>query len=328
MGFITKYGSAWGALPMTAGSVYWLSPGATYTVEGRTYSASDGNDGLSPERALRTLAQAQTLAVASAGDVIALLPGTHTVSTTSVAASKAGITYMGLPYFPDARVGYGCGIVPEAILTTDIATDEIMNITAADLRLINLQIRPITAGTAINFTTAAARLLVRDCYIDMITPVGHANTRGIAATGATIAPAGVRIQNCTFVEDNAGTSQGVCLELAASINFMLERCTFYKERAASSAAWAIAVQMQDNCTGIIRDCDMMCVGGAAGDAITKGFNGVTHTLAAAVLCARNFKGVNVTLLFDDWAGADLDIVNNYTATVAGGTGSTLITATT
>ncbi len=326
MAILTQYGTIFGHLPHTLGRLFFVAPSASYTVNGRTYTASDANSGLRPEKALLTLSQAVTLATANVGDVIGLLPGTHTV-TASVALSKAGLTIMGLPYFPDPRVDRGAGTVPQVILTTS-ATDEIANITAADIALINLRIRPITAATAIDFTTAADRLLVRDCVVDMKTPAGHASTRGIAATGATQAPDSVKIQNCTFIEDNAGTSQGVAVEFAAATNLVMERCTIFKEYAASSAAWAIAVQFQDNCTGIVRDNDVMAAGGAAGDAITKGFNGVTHTLAAALLCARNYKGVNVTLLFDDWAGADVDLANNYTATVAGGTGGTLITATT
>jgi hypothetical protein len=96
MGFITKYGSAWGDIPKTNGSVFFVSPSDTYTVEGRSYSASNDNDGLSPERAKRTMAGALTYCTANAGDVIVLLPGTHTGSAT-VAVNVAGVTITGLP---------------------------------------------------------------------------------------------------------------------------------------------------------------------------------------------------------------------------------------
>ncbi len=65
MGYVTKYGSFWGFVPQTSGNVHWVAPAATYTLEGRAYSASDGNDGLSPERALLTLNQAITNATAN-----------------------------------------------------------------------------------------------------------------------------------------------------------------------------------------------------------------------------------------------------------------------
>jgi hypothetical protein len=37
MAFLTKYGTAWGALPMTGGSIIWVAPAASYQVDGRTY---------------------------------------------------------------------------------------------------------------------------------------------------------------------------------------------------------------------------------------------------------------------------------------------------
>jgi hypothetical protein len=60
---------------------------------------SDGNDGLSPERPLATIAQAIANCTANVGDVIVLLPGTHNATTlagstaaAALAFSKAGIT--------------------------------------------------------------------------------------------------------------------------------------------------------------------------------------------------------------------------------------------
>ena len=55
MGYITKYGTIWGNIPNTGGRVFWVSPADTYTVDGKTYRASDNADGLSPERAKRTI---------------------------------------------------------------------------------------------------------------------------------------------------------------------------------------------------------------------------------------------------------------------------------
>jgi hypothetical protein len=326
MALVTKYGSIYGALPMTAGQVIWVAPSASYTVNGQTYTASDVNRGDRPERAKLTLDAAYALCQANGGDVIALLPGLHTLAA-SLAASTAGVTVVGVPYFPDQAVNGLASSYPPATITTS-AADEAINVTAADHTFVNVRFLPVTQQKAVDFTTAAHRLTFRHCYIDLTTATAHANTRGIHATGATQAPNRVSFQGCVIEESNAGTSNGAAIELGAALNFLVERCLIRKLLRTSSAAWAVAVQMQDNCTGTIRDNDVQAIGGAAGDAITKGFAGVTHTAAAAVLCARNVKSVNVTALFDDWAAADLDLANNYTATVAGGTGGTLITTTT
>ena len=44
MSFINKYGSYWGFIPQTSGQIFWVAPSASYTIEGRTYSASNDND--------------------------------------------------------------------------------------------------------------------------------------------------------------------------------------------------------------------------------------------------------------------------------------------
>ena len=76
MAYVTKYGTLFGKLPNQTGRVHFVAPSSSYTVDGRSYSASDDNDGLSPERALATITQAHTNITASAGETIFLLEGT------------------------------------------------------------------------------------------------------------------------------------------------------------------------------------------------------------------------------------------------------------
>ena len=108
--FVTKYGTYFGLPPAALGRIHFVSPGDSYTVDGRSYSASDDNDGLSPERAVRTIAQAYTNITASAGEVIFLLPGTHSPAAT-VRLQKAGITIAGArsPFSSDAGVSRALG---------------------------------------------------------------------------------------------------------------------------------------------------------------------------------------------------------------------------
>src|SRR3972149_10184143 len=97
MGYLTRYGSYWGMIPQTQGRLFWVAPTDTYPAEGRSYTSSDGNDGLSPERAFRTIDYAVGRTTASVGDVIVLMVGAHSVSAT-VAVDVAGITITGIPW--------------------------------------------------------------------------------------------------------------------------------------------------------------------------------------------------------------------------------------
>lgn len=325
MAFLTKYGTQFGQLPITVGNVFFVAPSATYTVAGRAYSASDDNDGLSPERAVLTIARAVALATASVGDVIALLPGTHT-TTSAVALSKAGLTFVGLPYFPQATVGGGFyGWQPPVTITSDSTTA--LALTAADNAFYNIRFLPVTQQMAVSMTTAAHRTRFVHCMIDNTGVTGHANTRGIIVTTANL-PRGVQILGCVLKDASVTTSCGAALNLAASVDFLVKNCIIYKDgQIASGTAWTTAIIVESGCTGTFADTDVIISEVSVG--ITKVVTGASLAGAGVVHAIRNTMTVNTSgLLFDDFAAADLDLCNNYIATVAGGTGGTLITATT
>lgn len=326
MGILTQYGTQWGTLPMTAGKIHWVAPSTSYTVDGRAYIGSDGNDGLSPERALVSLGQAVTNATADAGDIVVLLPGTHT-QTASVACSKSGLTFLGLPYLSQHIGDHGVRSLRPAATVTTSAADETINVTAADCTFINLRFLPVTQQKALDYTTAAARLRFIYCMVDLTVNVAHLNTRGIFATSTAQVPPDVMVRGCVFKESNAGTSNGPALELGAAVNFIVSNCFIVKDFLASSVAWASAIVVNSGTTGAFVDNTFTAYGGAAGDALTVGVLGAALTNAAVVLFERNVTGVNVTKMASTFAAADCDLVLNYIATVAGGTGGTLITAT-
>src|SRR3990167_8720227 len=168
MGYLTKYGSLWGAVPQTCGRVFWVSPTDTFTIEGTAWPASDENDGLSPERPLRRVNRAWALVTANAGDIIMLLPGTHVAqnmagTATSIAANVAGVTMMGLP-------SMGGNMLRQRASLNIAAADETVNVTAADIEIANISFVGVAAQTAIatlNFSAAANRLYIHDCTVDV-----------------------------------------------------------------------------------------------------------------------------------------------------------------
>lgn len=168
MGFLTKFGQAYGQVPYRLGNTYYVAPAASYTLAGdaggRTHEASDDHDGLSPTRALRTVARALTLATANAGDTIFLLPGTHTVTAT-VALSKAGISIVG------ERPAFGSvskWIRPATTLTIRGTADELLNITAA-MELAYMTLQGTAGYSLVSFQTTGAipGIHIHDVIVDM-----------------------------------------------------------------------------------------------------------------------------------------------------------------
>ena len=308
MPLITKWGGMWDSLPFNSGRKFFVSPGATYTIEGETYSASNNNDGLSPERALRTIAGAQTKVTASADDMVILLPGAHTVSTASIAASKARVTYWGMPG------GSNNWVRPRTSVTTDITADQIFNVTAADIEFANIRFIPITASSAIDFTLAAARLYVHDCSIDMATPAADTATQGIAATASTIAPANVLIEHNYFEITGA---QGAALVMGDCQDFVVSRNLF----ATKGGTLAVLTsQFGVLGWGVYVDNTSVCLKNAT---ITKGITGTDLTSTLSVGILRNFFGGTHTTPIDDWGTTDAFIAENYLASTGAAGGGVL-----
>ena len=309
MALITQYGSLYGAIPQTGGRVFWVAPAASYTVNGRAYTASNDNSGLRPELALLTLARAVALATADVGDVIVLLPGTHSWAA-SVALSKAGLTIWGLPG------GSGNFVRPRASITTS-ATDEIINVTAADCEIANLRIIPVTAQRGIDFTTAASRLHVHHCSIDLVAPAANTSTIGIGSTTATQAPVHMYFHDIYVDCDSA---QGPWLALGDAQEYVEENCHV----SVTAGTWAAACT-QDGVLGWGRHVRNIYTA-QNGGVMTIGHRGTDLTSASAVHFYWNFYGDDVTVPIDNFGAGDAVIAENYKASIGAASGGALITA--
>lgn len=259
MGYVTKYGTLWGLTPQLIGQVLFVASADSYTIEGRTYSASNDNDGLSPERALRTVNRAIALATASVGDQIVLLPGAHSVSAT-IAVSKAGLTITGIPgRTPQAGARMpASGKRQRTSLTSTETAGFIFTVTAADVEIAYLHLSPITAGAAITGGTAlgvlpATRLYVHDCTFDLGATTQTA-TFGLTfplLTGTAVHTADVVISHCFF---QAGANVGPFVRAAGTCDGLtIQNSTF---ELIGAAAIDDGIEMtQINLGTHIRDCD-------------------------------------------------------------------------
>lgn len=310
MAFITKYGTIWGQVPSGAGRIYWVAPSASYTVEGRAYSASDNNDGLSPERALLTLDYAIGLCTANVGDTIVLLPGAHSWSA-SVAVDVAGITITGLPG------GKAHPYYKQTSVTTS-ASDEVMNITAANVTIAELMVIPVTQTTGIDYTAAADRLYIHDCVFDLYTPAVHTSTKGIAPTAATISADFAVVEHCVFIADGA---QGFALDVGDSNQYLVKENTFIV--TTGTLATACEASGVTNQSGAWVGNKFLTMGTAA---IGIGVNGGSLANTNAVSAVGNFFTFAITKAFDTWGAGTLYIAENYGMNSGGGSGGALVTA--
>ena len=315
MSFLTKYGTLWGAIPVTSGRIFWVAPAASYTVDGRTYVGSDGNDGLTPERALITVNQAVTNATADVGDVIVLLPGSHSWAATQT-ISKAGLKVLGLPGGVVDSHEHGTRTTRYAsAVTTTLAAGAVFTVAAARTEIAYVHIVPITGGAGVALS-AAADVNIHDITWNMTTAAAT-DTFGITVTGACPRP---RISNqYVYVEDN----QGPFLRCASATGGMdggvLQRSMIV---LAGTTAWDDVVEFTtgvDNFT--IRDCDFVHSSGAI---MTDIVDVTGNTNDHAVLVMRCMHAVAGDLS-EATATSDIQLCNNYIATIQGGTGGTLST---
>ena len=238
--FLTRYGSFWGFVPVTSGRIFWVAPAASYTVEGRSYSASNGNDGLTPERAVLTVTYAVSLTTANVGDVIVMLPGSHSISATTT-IDVAGITITGLPRntpLHGSRMNAGPARAYTRIVSTETA-GIVFTITAADVEIAHIHFDDIINGQTISVSNAADRCYIHDCTF-LIDTADATNTMGVTfplGTGTTTANDDSVIRNCYFtVVSNAGPAiraAGTVLDLN------IENCTF---ELRGDTAWDDAIE--------------------------------------------------------------------------------------
>lgn len=253
-----------------------------------------------------TIDEAYSKLVSGRGDAIVMWPGSH-VPAASIAASKDNVSVYG------AEAWMGLKVRKPASIITAPAGDEAFNITGANMKFIGLSCVPVTAKSFADFTGAADGLTVKDCYFDLATPAVNIATEGFTGSAA--------IDNLLF-EGNVAWSdgaQGPVLELTgANLNGMLRNNHYHVD----AGTWASAVNLID-IDGIVAENELATCGGTA---MTACFTGSGTTVIAGAVFRDCRKGVLVTLLVDGFGTTShAEIVNNYTATIGGGTGSTLVT---
>jgi len=255
------------------------------------------------------VASALTECVDGRGDAIVLWPGTHTVSTASLAMSKSDVKIFG----PEAWAGtYRPGMRSRAILTTDVTGDEIMNVTAQHCGVMGVTIRPITQSDAIDLSIAADYFTLQDCYVDLFTPAVHTSTIGITLAAAE----GIVIDGCVFHSDGA---QGNAIVATGAIDSYIQNCRIFN----TAGTWASAVLCGAATTGLFIVKNKIL---SYGTALTAGVNGTGATIASGVQCIENQFGSLVTVPVDNFDAGECELSENYQLGVGATDGGALIVA--
>jgi len=315
MSFITKYGSFWGFLPMTSGRIFWVAAAASYTVEGQSYVASDNNDGLSPERALLTLDAAVNKCTANVGDVIVLLPGSHSYSA-SVAADVAGITITGIPrgavHTKSRMPVSGTKCVSSVTIST---ADEIINVTAADVEICHVHFIPAATSQAVDFTSAADRLHLHDCTFAMTT---SEDTATIAIECLSAAEHVSIDHNFFYVEGNQGPA---FRSAGGPANSVFENNTVILEGAT---AWDDVIEITTGAVGlVIRDNDFFS---STETAVMTDVVDITGNTADGEIHLYGNRFPVGSDAVQSSATPDFTLNLNYLGTSSGGSGGGLVTA--
>jgi len=317
MTMLTKYGGLQGYPIVQTGRVFYVAPAASYVINGDSFDASNDNDGLSPERAIRDLNRFNTLATASAGDVAVLLEGTHTVTAVQ-RLTKAGLTVYGVrnPYGPDDVRA----VRPKSILTSTGTSTALLSIEANDVAVNFLTLRPTSGFSAVQFRNASPRgTIFHACYFDLETASPVVGTYGIDlgyradssdAGGASIAKhsgtitlATIYVSACAFVAQGA---QGRALDIATA-HATIKDCWFHNTAGAWATPLAFATASDH---GVIENC-VWTTSGTMGVCI----DGTTADVADGVhIINCRFPRVGVItsgLVIDNFGANEAQIVESY-----------------
>ena len=319
MGYITRYGSFWGMLPQTQGRIFWVAPAASYTVEGRTYSASDNNDGLSPERAFLTVDYAVGQTTANVGDVIVLLHGAHT-STATVTLDVAGITITGLPgSTPLGRShGSGGGKRNNSRITNTGTAGFIFTVTATDVEIAWLDMTPAAAGgRCVSLSTAADRAYVHDCTFQFSNAVSVTTYGIIHDVDVTGANEDLMVRNCYFTNGagTTGANGGAVVAAGTIYGWTIEQCTFAHK---GTGAWAVAVLASNASSAglMIRDSDFISSSNAT-SVITTAVTTTGMSIDASTLIWRCYASAG-TDVCTATAIVDIGLAETYLGSSGGG----------
>lgn len=232
---------------VTAGNVWYVS----------STKGSNSNSGKDPAFPFATIAQAQSAATASNGDIVIILPGHAETVTAAITLSKAGVSYIGLgtgSLKPSITVN---GTVDGITITganvtvgnfhfpapeTDDAT-AMINVAAAGARLIGIS--GIGSQTSKNFTDGITVASGGDDLVIEGLKLNNTVVDMVSAISLEAAVARAEIRNCNI---QGQFSTAALMDEATSTLNLVENNLFKNTKAAT----AVVTFTTGNSTGVFR----------------------------------------------------------------------------
>ncbi len=287
------------------GAAVWYV-GATTALNGS--APSDNNNGTSPQQAFSTIQKGLDSCVGGRGDIVALLPGSYTV-TAAITMSKADVTLQAA-HMPGPRQRSNVVIVN----ATDVNTIEI---TASDVTVAGIEfddnVSSATADTAViaaNVANTGADLRnvkIINCFLDMLG--SDADRDGIAlglAGDADDGAIGSLVEGCVIFDCDqdaivlaAGSDYSRVVN--CEINDVVNLCRYGVEVAAVGC--------------VVSGCDIL-----VSDTATPGapiHNGVAAARLQVNDCRLHAWGANTTGILAINTATQRSAGNFITATAAG-----------
>lgn len=213
-------------LPFIQGTIFHVKP----------YSGSDSNDGLHPDKALKTLARAQTLATADQNDVVLLYSESNTASLTTDYQSST------LSWAKDGVHLIGVGAPTRVAQRARVAFDS-------------------TYDTASNlFTLSADNCVIKNIHF-------FAGVAGTNPTGCMkITGSRNYIENCHIAgigNDNNDIADAYSLSISAGAENTLRGCVIGLDTVSRGTAANSEIRLESGATrNIFEDCYVITYAGA------------------------------------------------------------------
>ncbi len=278
------HGASSFGVPVVGGAL--LTTGKVFFVHNA--NGNDGNDGTDPAAPFKTLDYAVGKCTASEGDNIIVMEGSNESITSTIAVDVAGITILGL----------GNGQNRAMLTQATTGSDNVMEISAANVTLVNMYFKGSTTGTSETFINVQGvdNVTIRDCVFEQ-------NTKNLIAIEVDTLTDYLIIDGCRFIGVGAGPDNAVRFHklttsagLATILDPIIRNCLFNYTQSAGCDNGVILCSMSSGGVAGILIKDSQFIGLADGESAVN-MKGFTDGIATGLMERVSVLSADATDVF-------------------------------